>query len=169
VHLIPHPYSQILSLSCSSNKVCGPLHHASHDISKITNFSALCSALLHKDNPLALSVLNPATSDVLEHCQLRRNPWYKPTWDTLYANELGRLCKGIGSGESPSAKHVAGTNMFFCINYYDIPAHKRKEICHTMDVCEVCPEKDDPNPTWITIGGNCISYPGDVGTNTASL
>ncbi len=47
--------------------------------------------------------------------------------------------------------------------------NKRKEICHAMVVCEVRPEKDDPNHTWITIGGNCICYPGDVGTVTALL
>jgi hypothetical protein len=64
---------------------------------------------------------------------------------------------------------VAGTNTFFCINYHDILAHKRKKICHTMVVCEVRPEKDDPNCTRITIGGNRIFYPGDVGTPTASL
>jgi hypothetical protein len=33
-----------------------------------SNFVALCSALLHKDNPLALSVLDPATGNMLEHC-----------------------------------------------------------------------------------------------------
>jgi hypothetical protein len=38
-----------------------------------------------------------------------------------------------------------------------------------MVVCEVCPEKYDPNCTRITIGGNSICYPGDVGTNMASL
>jgi hypothetical protein len=38
-----------------------------------------------------------------------------------------------------------------------------------MVVCEVRLEKDDPNRTQITIGGNCICYPGNVGTNTASL
>jgi hypothetical protein len=38
-----------------------------------------------------------------------------------------------------------------------------------MVVCEVRPEKDDPDRTQITIGGNCICYPGDVGTNTALL
>ena len=36
-------------------------------------------------------------------------------------------------------------------------------------VCKVCPEKSDPNRTRITIGGNCITFPGDVGTPTASL
>ncbi len=38
-----------------------------------------------------------------------------------------------------------------------------------MVVCEIQPEKDDPNRTQITIDGNCICYPGNVGTNTASL
>ena len=33
----------------------------------------------------------------------------------------------------------------------------------------VRPEKSNPNRTRITIGGNCITFPGDVGTPTASL
>ncbi len=47
--------------------------------------------------------------------------------------------------------------------------HKHKEICHTLVVCKVRPEKDNPNRTRITIGSSQICYPGDVGTNTASL
>jgi hypothetical protein len=38
-----------------------------------------------------------------------------------------------------------------------------------MVICEVCPEKDDPDHTHMTIGGNRICYPGDVGTNTVLL
>jgi hypothetical protein len=38
-----------------------------------------------------------------------------------------------------------------------------------MVVCKVHPEKDDPDCTRMTIGGNCICFPGNVGTNTASL
>ena len=68
-----------------------------------------------------------------------------------------------------TAERVEGTNTFFLINYNDIPAHKCKEICHTLIVCKVRPEKDDPDRTRITIGGSRICYPGDVGTNTASL
>jgi hypothetical protein len=136
---------------------------------EITNFAALCSALLYENNLLDLSVLDPTTINVLEHRQLLLDPWYKTTWDTLYAIELGCICQGIGSGEPPSAEHVAGTNTFFCIGYHDILAHKRKEICHKMVVCEVCPEKDVPNCTRVTIGGNRICYPGDVGTNIVWL
>jgi hypothetical protein len=44
------------------------IHHMS--MAETSNFAALCSALLHEDNPLALSVLDPTTGDMLEHRQL---------------------------------------------------------------------------------------------------
>ena len=37
-----------------------------------------------------------------EHRQLRRHPKFKDIWDMSYANELGRLCQGIGIKETPS-------------------------------------------------------------------
>jgi hypothetical protein len=124
---------------------------------------------MHVSSPEALSVLDPSTGEFLKHRQLHRDPCYKATWDMSYANELRQLCQGIGIGSSPNTKRVAGTNTFFLIDYHDIPIHKRKEICHTMVVCEVRLEKDDPDCTRITIGGNHICFPGDVGTNTVSL
>jgi hypothetical protein len=136
---------------------------------EVSGSAGLCQALSLLDVPEALSVLDSSTGEFLEHRQLRRDPRYKATWDTSYANELGRLCQGIGSGTTPTSKRVAGTNTFFLIDYHNIPAHKRKEICHTMVVCEVRPKKDDPDRTRITIGGSRICYLGDVGTNTASL
>ncbi len=117
----------------------------------------------------ALAVLDPATGNLLEHRQLRKDPRYKATWDKSFANELGRLCQGIGRGSAPASQRIAGTDTFRIIAYLDIPEHKRKEICHTKVVCEYRPTKSDPNRTRITIGGNRICYPGDVGTNTASL
>jgi hypothetical protein len=135
---------------------------------EIDGFAYLCQALMHMSGLQALLVLNPSTGKFLKHCQLHRDPRYKATWDT-YANELGRLCQGIGMGPSPNTKQVVGTNTFFLINYRDIPCHKRKKICHTMVVCEVCLEKDDLDCTRITIGSNRICFPGDVGTNTVSL
>jgi len=136
---------------------------------EVSGFAGLCQELPQLDIPEALSVLDPYTGEFLEHRQLRRDPRYKTTWDTSYANELCGLCQGIGSGTTPTSKQVAGTNTFFLIDYSDIPAHKRKETCHTMVVCEVRSEKDDPDCTHFTIGGSRICYPGDVGTNTAPL
>ena len=138
-------------------------------VTDVSGFAGLCQALSQLDMPEAMSVLDPSTGKFLTHRELRRNPRYKTMWDTSYANKLGRLCQGIGSGATPTSKRVAGTNTFFLVNYRDIPSHKRKEICHTMVVCEVRPDKDDHYRTRITIGGSRICYPGDVGTNTASL
>jgi hypothetical protein len=84
-------------------------------------------------------------------------------WDMLYANELGHLCQSIGTGTTPNTKQVAKTKTFFLIDYNDIPVHKREEICHTLVVRKVRPEKDDPDCTQITIGGSQICYPWDVG------
>jgi hypothetical protein len=47
------------------------MHHMTS--AETTNFAALCSALLHKDNLLALSVLNRTTGNALEHLQLQRD------------------------------------------------------------------------------------------------
>ena len=91
---------------------------------EVARVGGLCQSLSMLDIPVALSVLDPSTGEFLEHRQLRRDPRYKAKWDTLYANELGRLCQGIRSGSTPDSKRVAGTNTFFIIDYYDIPAHK---------------------------------------------
>ena len=139
---------------------------------EVKGFAFLCDeALTLEDRPglLALLVLNPAIGKFLKHRQLHHNNWYKATWDTSYDNVLGRLCQGSGAGSTSTSQRVSGTNTFFLIDYQDIPMHKWKEICHTMVVCEVHPDKDDPDCTRITIGGNCICFPGNVGTNTALL
>ncbi len=132
-------------------------------------FAYLYAVLEKVDSPSALSILDPTTGDFLEHCQLCYDPHYKTTWDTSYANELGCLCQGIGFGPTPNSQRVAGTDTFCLIDYNNIPLHKRKEICHTMVVCKVCPEKDDPDCNRITIGSNRICYPSNVGTNMALL
>jgi hypothetical protein len=79
---------------------------------EIDGFAYLCQALSLVGSPEALLVLDPSTGEFLEHCQLCRDPRYKATWDTSYANELGWLCQGIGSGSSPNAKWVAVTYPF---------------------------------------------------------
>ena len=53
--------------------------------------------------------------------------------------------------------------------FEDIPRDRRKEISHSMVVCEVRPQKEDPNRTRITVTGSRICYPGDIGTPTGSL
>jgi hypothetical protein len=72
-------------------------------------------------------------------------------------------------GIKAGGKQVAGTNTFHLTHYSNIPHHKCKESIYTKVVCEVQKGKDDKNCTRITVGGNLIFYPGDAGTNTASI
>ena len=138
----------------------GLVEHMGMTQQSSVDFANLCEAL---------AVLDPETGNLLEHRQLRKHPKLKPTWDTSFSNELGRLCQGIGTGTTPSKQRIAGTDTFKVIAYEDIPQHKQSQICHTKVVCDIRPDKDDPNRTRITIGANRICYHRDVGTNTASL
>ena len=82
---------------------------------------------------------------------------------------MGRLCQGVGTGPNVKGNRIEGTNTFFAIKFESIPKYRLNEICYTSVVCEVRPGKKDPNRTRITICGTNYCYPGDVGTNTASL
>ena len=95
----------------------------------------------------ALPVLTESGCE-LNYCKLIHDPDYADVWSTSYANELGRLCQGIGKGSQGSSnQHLKGTDTFRPIRYEDILKDRRKDICHTMVVCEVRPQKADPNRT----------------------
>ena len=105
----------------------------------------------------------------MEYRQLRKNLNYAATWTTSYSNEMGRLFQGIGRNTEGTGQRVEGTNTLFVFHYDGTPSKRRKDTTYTLVVYDVCPQKEDPNPTQITIGGNRICYPGYVGTPTASL
>ena len=80
-----------------------------------------------------------------------------------------RLCQEVGKGKNGLGKRVEGTNNFYVIRFEDIPKDRLNKICYNSVVCEVRPGKKDPIFTIITICGTNFCYPGEVGTNTASL
>ena len=83
---------------------------------------------------------------------------------------LGRLCQGVGTNTAdPSKPRVKGTDTLKPIAYDNIPRDRKHEVTYTKVVCKVRPQKEDPNCTSITIGGNQIVYPGDCGTKIGSL
>ena len=117
-----------------------------------------------------MPVLDKTSGQSLQYRQLRKHPKFARIWNNSYANELCRLCQGIGNGsKGPRQQRVEGTNTFKLIKFWDIPQDRRHEIFHSMVVCEVKPHKEDPNRTRITVAGSQISYPGDIGTPTGSL
>ena len=118
---------------------------------------------------MANSVLEHETVKQINYGQLRKHPRLQGTWKTSFSNYLGRLCQGVGTGTNGKGKRIIGTNIFFAIKFENIPKDRLNEICYTSVVCEVRPGENDPNRTRITIFGTNVCYPGDFGTNTASL
>jgi hypothetical protein len=117
----------------------------------------------------AASVFHENTGNFLEWQQLHTHPTLSITWNTFYANKLGCLYQGIGTGPN-KGKHIKGTNTLFPILYNKIPSNHRREITYFKVVCMVQPEKgDDANRAHITIGGKNIPYPRDVGTLMGSI
>ena len=117
-----------------------------------------------------MPVLSDETGSFLEYRQLWNHPKYQKIWEESYCNELGCLCQGIGTGDKGLKKQrFSVTETFRVFWYEDVPADIIKEINYVGVVCEVCPQKDHPNRTWITIGDNVIIHLGYVATPTASL
>ena len=117
-----------------------------------------------------MPVMDTVTGKTLEHFQLRCHSKYKHVWNESYSNKQGRLFQGRGNGsEGPKNQRIKGTETFQIIRYDNIPSQQHNKITYTKVVCEYKAQKEDPNQTWITIGSNCIFYPGDVGTPTGFL
>ena len=64
---------------------------------------------------------------------------------------------------------TAGTNTIVFIPYNDIPLDCRKHITYGKTVVTYRPEKEDPNRTCLTVGGNRIVYPGNISTPTVEI
>ena len=110
----------------------------------------------------AYPVLDPETGQLLEYRQLLRHPKFKDTWNLSAANEFGRLAQGIKG-------RVKATDTIKFIRKSDIPLDRLKDVTYLKFVCTVRTEKEEPNRTRATFGGNLIHYPDDVGTPTADL
>ena len=69
----------------------------------------------------------------------------------------------------PKKQTIKGTGTFKVVRFNDIPFDKLKVICHTIEVCEYRPDKDNPNRICIKIVGKNIIVPFYVSTPTGSL
>ena len=111
---------------------------------------------------LANAVLDGDTGEMLEYRHLITRPKYKEVWGDAYGKEVGRLAQGIPG-------KVEGTNTLFFIRKDEVPADRVKDVTRDRIVCNVRPEKDDPNRVRATVMGNLINHPGDNSTPTADL
>jgi hypothetical protein len=109
---------------------------------------------------MAISVVHPITGKALTYLQLNSDPQFKPIWNTSGANELGRLTQGVGD-------RIKGTDTIIFIEHAQVPKHNT--VTYGRFVCDVRPQKSEPEQTRFTVGGNLINYDGDVSTQTVDL
>ena len=105
------------------------------------------------------AVVDDVAGDVLEYRHLIKSETHKTIWQRSFANKLGRLFQGI--------RGIKGTNTCFFIAKANVPKHKF--ATYGRIVCTYRPQKDEPHPTRLTVGGDKISYAGDKSTPTADL
>jgi len=105
------------------------------------------------------------TGDYLNYRQLMKHPKHKTIWSTSSANEFGRLAQGVGGTNS----RVIPTNTIFFIKPDQVPADRKKDVTYGSFTCDLRPHKKETHRTRLTMGGDRINYPGDVGTPTADM
>jgi hypothetical protein len=90
------------------------------------------------------------------------NPKYKELWGKSYKIKLGCLDQGIpGVSKGPNTIVIIGRD--------NVLVDSHKDVTYRSMCVHYCPEKADPNCTCLTIGSNCITYPGDCGTPTIDM
>ena len=108
----------------------------------------------------AMAIIDPDTGASMEYRHLIKSPKHKIPWMHSLSNEFGRLAQGVGS-------RVTGTNTIFFIDHHKIPTDRRKDVTYGRICCNYRPQKAEPERTRLTVGGNLITYPGDVSTPTS--
>ena len=141
-----------------ANQLVDKTRRAGFD-SKTINHQRLVACKLCEQ---ANGVLDEESGEVLEYRNLRKHPRYSEDWSISSANEFGRLAQGVGG-------RIKGTDTIKFISKDNIPEERFKDVTYGKFVCEVKQNKAETNRTRLTVGGNRINYPFDVGTPTADL
>ncbi len=90
------------------------------------------------------------------------NPKYKELWGKSYTKEFRHLAQGI-----PGVSK--GTNTILSIRCKDISHNRKCDITYAQVCVNYLPEKEDPNHTRVTVGGNLLHYPGNCSTPTVGM
>jgi hypothetical protein len=131
-----------------------------------TYMTELAQAILD-DNPtrvieFANEVFNEETGELLKYRNLITHPRYCEAWTHSSANEFGRLAQGVGG-------RIKGTDTIFFIHKHQVLQDRWRDITYAKFVYELKPNKAEIHRTRLTVGGDKVHYPGDVGTPTADL
>jgi hypothetical protein len=105
------------------------------------------------------AIIDNETGNMLEYRHLVKKESTRALWETIFANKIGQLFKGI--------QHLKGTNTCFFICKDEFLLDKQPTyggIC-----CNFFPQKEEQQCTRLTIGGNHVNYPSNKAMPTANL
>jgi hypothetical protein len=127
----------------------------------------LAGAMLHDTTSesalqYANEIFDEDSGQMLKYRKLITHPKHCDVWLHSSANEFGRLAQGVGN-------RIQGTDTIFFIHKHQIPEDRFKDVTYAKFVCELKPNKAEVHRTRLTVGGDKVHYPGDVGTPTADL
>ncbi len=111
---------------------------------------------------LAYAVLDTDTGEMLNYRQLLNSPKHRDVWTLSSADEFGRLAQGVGT-------RIKGTDTIKFIPRSMVPQERMCDVTYGKFVWDYRPQKESPFRTRLTVGGDRVNYPGDVGTPTADL
>ena len=112
------------------------------------------------DNAYAQAVWDPQSQKMLEYKDLiRKDAQTKLIWEKSYANELGRLSQGV--------RDIEGSNCIRFISKHEVP--NNRQVTYGRHVVDYRPTKSDPNRSRLTIGGNLLTYDGNLYTETTDI
>ena len=122
---------------------------------------------LREAQNVAFAVTHPITGKQMEYKDLIKDPEFRDDWLLSKSNELGRLLQGIGKNKD-GTQRIKGYNCCDVVHKFEV--EEGRTVTYARTVCTVRPEKDEPNRSRITAGGNLLhDYPGNTSTDTAGL
>jgi hypothetical protein len=109
-------------------------------------------------------VVHPVTKQTITHyCKLMNDPHLKDLWVPAISKEIHRLVRG-----KPGV--TKATNTIFFLTHSEIRhIPSNQTVTYAWIIINHHPQKKDPNHLRITVGGNLISYPFELTTQTTNM
>eukprot|EP00804_Cyclotella_cryptica_P019044 CCRYP_014460-RA/>CCRYP_014460-RA protein AED:0.28 eAED:0.28 QI:0/0/0/1/1/1/3/0/673 len=128
-----------------------------------TNTRAKCISRIPKPVPILSTGMKRVNKEVHRALAVMdQDTAYHNNWTKSSANKFGCLANSVGG-------RVKGTNTIRFIRKRDIPKDRLKDVTYGQFVCNIQPEKKEPNHTRLVVGGDRIKNPGEGTTPTANM
>jgi hypothetical protein len=122
---------------------------AHHVITIQDDTTCLSAPTMQPEVHWANAIIDPDTGASMEYRHLLKSPKHREDWTKSFANELGRLAQGVGGRQK-------GTNTVYYIRHDQVPENRRKDVTYGRICVDYRPQKEEPNRTRLTVGGNLI-------------